>query len=238
MALNCIIVDDEQLSVKIISNFIQQTGFLSLIAEFSNGVDAANYINDPKNKDIDIMFLDIQMPGMTGMELMKAFDNLPQIILISGHDNHAVEAFEHGVTDYLLKPITYPRFLKAVNRAKEEIETQQQSIVSNSSTNHIFIKQSYNLIKVESKNICWVEALGDYINIFTDKDKFTVHSTMKNMESKLPRDTFLRVHRSYIVNINKVEKVDMDDGLLVVEKKLIPIGVSYKDTLMKTINAI
>jgi DNA-binding LytR/AlgR family response regulator len=237
MTLNCILVDDDSLSTKIIKSFIQQTGFLNLIGEFTDGIEAANFINNSKNRSIDIMFLDIQMPGMTGMELLRTFENLPQIILISGHDNHAIEAFEQGVTDYLLKPVTYPRFLKAVNRAKEEIEAQQQSIVSNSS-NHIFIKQAYNLLKIDNDSIFWVEALGDYINIFTDKDKFTVHSTMKNIESKLPKDKFLRVHRSFIVNINKIEKVDLDDGLLVVEKKLIPIGISYKDTLLKTINAI
>lgn len=238
MRLNCILVDDDKLSVKIFQEFIEQTDFLNLTEVFVDGIQASNYINDSKNKNIDIMFLDIQMPGMTGMELLKSLDNLPQVILVSGHDSHAIEAFEHGVTDYLLKPVSYSRFLKAVSRAKEIIEAQQQNIVGANNSNHIFIKQSYNLIKIENTSISWVEALGDYINIFTDKDKYTVHSTMKNIESKLPKDKFLRVHRSYIVNVNKIDKVDLDDGLLVVEKKLIPIGISYKDTLMKTLNAI
>ena len=227
--MNCIIVDDDKFSRKILKDFIDQTEVLTIVAECSSAVEAVNMLTKEK---VDLMFLDIKMPGMTGMELIKNLEHKPLIILITGYKEFAIEAFEYNVTDYIVKPLNYARFSKAVERANELYKNQIVGI----SENNFFVKSSGALIKINSEEILWIEALENYIIINTTEDKYTVHMTMKALEDKLPAEEFIRVHRSYFVRKDKIESI-IEDGI-VIGKKLIPVGRTYKKELSKNIKLL
>lgn len=227
--MNCIIVDDDKFSRKILKDFIDQTEVLTIVAECSSAVEAVNLLTKEK---VDLMFLDIKMPGMTGMELIKNLEHKPLIILITGYKEFAIEAFEYNVTDYIVKPLNYARFSKAVERANELYKNQIVGV----SENNFFVKSSGALVKINSGEILWIEALENYIIINTTKDKYTVHMTMKALEDKLPAEEFIRVHRSYIVRKDKIESITED--VIVIGKKLIPVGRTYKKELNKNIKLL
>jgi len=229
--MRCIVVDDEEMSREIIRKFIERTDFLEFAGAFSNAIDASNAIR----KDVvDIIFLDIQMPEMTGMELIRSLHNPPQIILITSEEKYAVEAFEYEVADYLLKPPSYPRFLKAVNKVVEKKDSQNAEPIREDK--NVFIKVDSKLVKLDSEDILFVEALGDYVVIHTSEKKFTVYSTMKAIEQNLNFPNFLRVHRSFIINIDKIN--DIQEGNLLIKGTIIPIGGSYRNDLMKRLKII
>lgn len=231
--MNCIIVDDDRLSRLVIEEFIKKTNFLSLIASFSTAVEAINAINS--NNQINLIFLDIEMPEMSGIDFMNTLKHPPQIIIISSKEKYALDAFSYDVTDYLLKPIAYPRFYRAVSKANSRF---QLSRLDNHTREEIFIKKGSSLVRLKLDDILWVEALENYVILNTFNEKYTIHFTMKAIERKLPPTRFLRIHRSYIININKIAiiqdnsvEIETDHGL-----KGIPIGKSYKEQLMKDIN--
>lgn len=233
MLMNCIVVDDDDLSRLIVSRCVEQTDFLKLVKLCSNAIEASKILRAEK---VDLIFLDIQMPEMTGIEFIKNFKEKPQIILITSHDEYAVEAFEQDVTDYIMKPVNYGRFLKAVTKAKEIFDAKRNQTHAAPEDKNIFVKVNSRLVKISAEDILWIESMSDYVNILTPKGKFTVHSTMKGIIEKLPTDDFVRVHRSYIVKKDKISVIE--DNTLVIDKKLIPIGKSYKDELMKSLNLI
>lgn len=233
MLMNCIVVDDDDMSRHMVSRCVEQTDFLKLVKLCSNAIEASNVLRTEK---VDLIFLDIEMPEMTGIEFIKNFKEKPQIILITSHEEYAVEAFEHDVTDYILKPVNYGRFLKAVTKAKDNFDSEENNNHSTSEDTNIFVKVNSRLIKIRTDDIMWIESMSDYVNILTPNGKYTVHSTMKGIIEKLPTDDFVRVHRSYIVKKDKISVIE--DNTLVIDKKLIPIGKSYKDELMKSLNLI
>ncbi len=222
--MKCIIVDDEELSRNTLKHFVEKTDFLELVAVCPNAIEANNLL---AKEDIDLMFLDVSMPELTGIEFIKSLDNPPLVILVTSSTEHAVEAFEYNVLDYLVKPAEYARFLKAVNKAKEKYEAIQ---VGNENSNEIFVKSDFKIVRINLDDVLFVEALADYVIINTVNGKYIVHSTMKGMESKLPNNKFIRVHRSYIVNLNRIDSIE--DSCVVITKKIIPIGASHKDGLM------
>ncbi len=233
--MNCILIDDDKLSRKVLEEFIKKTEGLSLKASFSDGVEAINYLKNEEN--IHLIFLDIEMPEMNGIEFLNTLKNPPQIIIVSGKGKYAIEAFEYDVTDYLLKPMNYPRFYKALNRATARFEQNKIHLVGKE---EIFIKKNSTLVRLKYDDILWVEALENYVIFNTYKEKYTIHFTMKAIEQKLPSSKFTRVHRSYIVNTSTIDVIEdnaviikTDDG-----SKNIPIGKSYKEKLMKDINLI
>ncbi|GAB4298724.1 MAG: LytTR family DNA-binding domain-containing protein [Marinilabiliales bacterium] len=240
--MNCIIIDDDKLSRKVIQEYVERTDLLNLLAVFESAVDAINSI--PKIKEeIDLIFLDVEMPDMTGMEFLKNLDNYPQIIIVSAKEQYALEAFEYDVTDYLLKPVSYARFYKAIGKAlarKEETFGFKSVPVKEDTNDEIFIKKNSTFVRLKYDDILFVEALENYIIVNTFTEKYTIHFTMKLIEKKLPAKKFKRVHRSYIVNINKI--VGIEDNSIIIEtktgEKLIPIGKSYKDDLMNELNII
>ncbi|PIE86047.1 MAG: DNA-binding response regulator [Bacteroidia bacterium] len=233
--MNCIIIDDDELSRTVLEKFIKRTGFLNLMNSFKNAPDSIPYIN--RRGDIDLIFLDVEMPEMTGIDFMKSLKNLPQVIIISAKQKYALEAFEYDVTDYLLKPISYPRLYKAVdkayNRYKENNNTKDKK-------DGFFIKNNSTLVRIKYTDIYWVEALENYVGINTKDSKYTIHFTMKAIENELPSSIFTRVHRSFIVNINKIDIIEENTIVLKVTKgiKTIPIGKSYRDKLMDDINLV
>ncbi|SDJ79765.1 DNA-binding response regulator, LytR/AlgR family [Catalinimonas alkaloidigena] len=218
------IVDDEELARFVLKNFIKQTDFLTLGYECESAIEAVNIL---QKDQVDLIFLDVQMPEMSGLELLESLDHLPPVILVTSKKDYAAEAFEHSVVDYLVKPIQYPRFIRAVMKVKEK----QESRPGGSSNDDIFIRTDSKIVKLNYSSILYVEALADYVMINTTTNRHIVHSTMKGMERKLPADTFARVHRSFIVNLPKVQQIK--DLHVVINDKEIPIGASYKDKFMK-----
>jgi len=235
--MNCIIIDDDKFSTKIIAEFVTKTEGLELLGTYESAVDGINYLNGKDSEEVDLLFLDIEMPEMTGIDLLKTLNVLPQVIIYSSQEKYALESYEYNVTDYLLKPVTYPRFLKAINKVKEKNEKKEELSKDSS---EIFIKNNSSLVRIKYEDILWIEALENYVVLNTFKDKFTIHFTMKAISDKMPTNKFVRVHRSFIVNLSKIKVIEDNSVIIKTDtgSKVIPIGKSYKDKLMNDINLI
>jgi len=231
--MNCIVIDDDKLSRVVIEEFVGKSDGLTLTGSFSNAIDAINKIKE--NESVDLIFLDIEMPQMTGIDFLTYMDRPIQVIIISAKEKYALDAFDYDVTDYLLKPITFSRFYKAIDRA---VNRYQKEKLNSESKDEIFIKKGSSLVRIKFDEILWIEALENYVILNTSSEKLTIHFTMKAIEKKLPSKKFTRIHRSFIVNTSKISVIQDNS----VEIKLqsdsitIPIGKSYKEQLMKDIN--
>lgn len=233
--MNCMILDDDELSRRIIEEFINKTDGLELTHSCANPVSG---INEMKNDDsVDLIFLDIEMPEMTGLDFLDSLSNTPQVIIFSSKGKYAVDSYNYDVTDYLLKPVNYSRFLQAVAKVQKRLEEQEADELGKT---EIFIKKNSTLVRLKYEEILWIEALENYVIFNTFKDKYTIHFTMKAIEQKLPSKNFTRVHRSYIVNTGSIEVIEDNSVIIKTEEstKSIPIGKSYKEKLMKDINLI
>jgi DNA-binding LytR/AlgR family response regulator len=228
--MNCIIVDDEEMSRNIVKHFVEQTSGLALLHVCANAIEASNFLQE---KAVDIIFLDIEMPEMSGLDLLKVLTTKPEVILITSKNDRAVEAFEYSVTDYLLKPITYPRFLQAVAKAKENRELRP---AVTDLPNDIYIRADSKIVKINLKDLLYVEALADYVMLHTVSNRYIAHSTMKGIERKLTPKEFIRIHRSYIINTEKIDAIE--DLSVLINKKYIPIGTSYKESFIKRLNIL
>ena len=233
--MNCVIIDDDKLSRKVIESYIDRTDYLTLIASYSGAIEAINEIkiNDP----INLIFLDVEMPEMTGMEFLNSLNTTPQVIIISSKEQYALEAFEYDVSDYLLKPISYSRFFKAVNKVNTRIAKNGVTTIT-PEKDEIFIKSNSALVKLHYDDILWIEALENYVVVNTITDKYTIHFTMKAIEDKMPSHLFSRIHRSYVVNLKKIEMIEDNSVVITTDSgsKSIPIGKSYREKLMGDIN--
>jgi DNA-binding LytR/AlgR family response regulator len=235
--MNCIIVDDDNFSVRIIEEFVNQTEGLELLGTFTNAIEAVNWLNNGEKEPVHLIFLDIEMPEMSGIEFLRALNVIPQVIIYSSQEKYALESYEYDVTDYLLKPVTYARFIKAVNRARERFERKENPVKQST---EIFIKNNSSLVRVKYDDILWIEALENYVVVNTFKEKYTIHFTMKSISDKMPSDRFMRIHRSYIVNFSKISAIEDNSVIIRTESgnRVIPIGKSYKDKLLNDINLI
>ncbi|WP_367864732.1 LytR/AlgR family response regulator transcription factor [Pedobacter sp. WC2423] len=235
MILNCIAVDDEPLALGLVCSFIEQTPFLRLAGSFSSGVTALTMIHE---QEIDLIFLDIQMPDLTGIQLARILDrqpgsNGPRVIFTTAFNNFALEGYKVDALDYLLKPFNYEEFLIAANKGRayaELVKTGQQSVVSpEQEEEYIFLKVEYHLVRVAIKDILYIEGLKDYVKVYlenTDKAILTLTS-LKVLEQKLSAKIFMRVHRSYIVSLEKVSSVTKNS--LNIGTLSITVGDQYKD---------
>jgi DNA-binding LytR/AlgR family response regulator len=228
--MNCIIVDDDDASRSALVQMVKQVDYLTVVKTCSNPLEAMNAL---KKEDVDILFLDIEMPEMTGMDMLKALDNRPQVILTTSHKEYALDAYDLNVIDYLIKPVTLPRFLKAMAKVKDASGSEDQV---SAGQDYFFIKKDSVLTKVPIKDILWIEALGDYITIHTKDQRFILHATLKSLEGKLPPNKFVRVHRSYIVQVDNVKKVE--DTTIFINEVSIPVGALYKDNFIKRLNTL
>ncbi len=239
--INVIIVDDEPLALDVLETYIDKIPDLNLVKKCSNALEANSALNE---HDIDLMFLDIQMPQLTGIDFLRTLAKPPKVIFTTAYANYAVEGFELNAVDYLLKPISLDRFMKAVNKAQEQInlENKDAAPVSSSSDgdgeDYIFVKADKKLIKVNYSDIVYIEGLKDYVIIRLNSSRIITLQTMKSLEQKLPASTFKRIHRSYIVNIQKIQAVQ-GNMVEVIEKnqaKHLPIGKNYREELLEIIN--
>ena len=234
MLMDCIIIDDEKVSRLLIEKFIKKIKFLNLVASYCSAVEA---MNDIDALNVDVIFLDIEMPEMTGIEFIKNFPNLPQVVVISAQDKYAIDAIEFDVTDYLLKPVAFPRFLKAVNRAKDK---RKSSNLTNKNDGLFIRDTSSTFIRLKYDDIFWIESLENYVVINTATKKHMIHFTMKSLEKQLPENIFSRIHRSFIINHQKIEIIE-DNTAIIMRKnkrKIFPIAKSYKEDLLNKIHII
>ncbi len=230
--MRCIVVDDDELSRSVIEDLIEETDSLKLIKSCEDAIEAFKII---KEEHIDLVFLDIEMPKMDGLEMMRSLSPLPQIILVTAHEKYAVESYEYDITDFLHKPISFARFMKAVDKAYNKFESSRANITSQDKT--IFIKSDSKLVQLNTEDILFVEALGNYMRIFTaNGSKYTILSTMKDIVGKLSQEEFVRVHRSFIVRLDKIESIE--DNYIVIDQKQINIGKAYKDNLTQKLNLL
>lgn len=230
MTLNCIVVDDSAIQRLSLVKLIESNAQLNLIAEYKNAVEAKNGI---ANKKIDLIFLDIEMPVINGFEFLDVLPNKPQIVFVTGKAEYAMKAFDYEATDYLKKPIDRERFNKSVDKAVNVANSSKDNIHEGE---YIFIKSNLKKRKVFIDDIKWVEALGDYIKVVTHENSFVVLSTMKSFEKELPETQFLRIHKSYIVNLKKIERFDSKN--IEIEGTNIPLSRNKKSTLATALNNI
>lgn len=229
--MKCIIVDDEPLAVDIIETYVQRVGNIEIVAKTNNSLEALSLL---QQHDLDLVFLDIEMPNLTGLELVKSISNLPQFIFTTAYPQYALDGFELNATDYLVKPIPFPRFIKAITKARELYELKQRKDITNEAQNDfIFVKSEYENVKIETKNIIYIEGLKDYIKIKTIDSSSSILTLMsfKAILEKLSSVKFFRIHRSYIVNIDYVSSHQKNK--LIVNNERLPIGETYKAAILK-----
>lgn len=231
--INCIAIDDEPLALKQISNYIKKTAFLSLEASFDNAMDALQFITENK---IDLIFLDIHMPDLNGMDMAKSLDNGPKIIFTTAYSEYAVDGFKVNALNYLLKPLDYTTFLKATLKAQthfEQLNSKTENIQA--SSDHLFIKSKYKIIRIEIENILYIEAMREYVRIHLENTKpLMTLLSMKKIEQNLPDSIFMRVHRSYIVNLKKISTIERNR--IIFGNIYIPVTDQYKDKFQNFIN--
>ncbi len=229
--LTCYLIDDDKISLRIMRSLVEKTEFLHLAGVFDDPLEAFKSLS---NQNIDILFLDVEMPEMSGLELLEALEHKPQIILTTSKAQYAVDAFDYEVADFLLKPIdNYARFLQAVQKARAYFDKKVKVPENKVINNHIFIKVDSLLVNLNLDHILWIEASGDYIKIHTSYKIFIVHTKIKTVEELLPAKDFVRVHRSYLVRIDKIKNIDNTN--LQIEHKIVPISNSYRNMLLKRI---
>ena len=237
--MNCIIIDDEATARAIINQLCSNVDSLNVLEEFPNAIQAIKYLNQ---NDVDLIFLDIHMPDFTGFDFIETIKNPPKIILTTSDSNFAIQAFEYDcIVDYLVKPITPERFKKAIQKAEavasspKKVEKPEDD-VETSSGDDLYVNIDRRLIKIDIPSIYLVEAKGDYIQIKTETKNYTVHSTLKKIEEKLPDSLFLKIHRSYIINVDKI--IDIEDNSVLIKKDVIPVSRSNRPELMKRLNLL
>lgn len=233
--MNVIIIDDEPLALDVLETYIEKIPELTLVAKCRNAIEANKIIRE---NGIDLIFLDIQMPQITGIEFLKSLKNPPMVIFTTAYSNYALEGFELDALDYLLKPISLDRFMKAVNKALEQYRLTHPDEPFSDGDDFFFVKADKKLVKVRFRDILYIEGLKDYVIIRLEEGRVITLQTMKSLEEKLPSDQFMRIHRSYIVSLEKINAL-VGNMVELTEKgkpKQLPIGKNYRDELLEIVN--
>lgn len=218
--IKCIIVDDEPLAISLLEQYVQKIPFLELVFSTENPIEALEYI---QNKDSDLIFLDIQMPELTGINFMKIVGAKQKYILTTAYSEYALEGYEHNIIDYLLKPISFDRFQKSAMKAMERFSFQEEE-------SHFFVKSSGQQHRINFNEILYIESIKDYVNIRTAGEEYIVLDTLKSMENQLS-ERFVRIHKSFIINLDKVKSIGAKK--LMLSEQEIPIGDSYRSNLLE-----
>lgn len=227
--MRCLIVDDDEMSRKLLAAMCAQLEDIEIVSVCENAMQALPLL---EKEEIDLIFLDVEMPEMTGLDMVKNVTRLPQIIFVTSKQEYAVEAFEHRVTDYIQKPVQFPRLVKAIDRARE---VKGKRLTDDS--NELYVRVDGKLVRLDLKEVLYIESIGDYVIFHTEKkEKFIVHSTLKNIDDKITNPKFLKVHRSFIVNLSKI--IDIQETNLVIKDKVIPISRAHRPVLMNHIKTL
>jgi two-component system response regulator protein len=229
--MKCITVDDDAVTRTLLGKYISQTDSLFDAGRFEDSIAAINFLET--HSDISLIFLDIEMPGMDGFEFIESLDYEPLVVVISSSDRYALHAFEMGAMDYLLKPISYARFYKAVSKAMKWSRPSDWE-------KELFLRKDDSLVRVMFSSILWIESMENYVRVVTDTDRFVLHFTMKAVVNQMPASQFRRIHRSYIVNMSRVESIE-EQGVRVRYDggfELLPIGSSYREGLIGSLRFI
>ncbi|SKC71518.1 LytR/AlgR family response regulator transcription factor [Ohtaekwangia koreensis] len=233
--MTCVAVDDEPLALDLLEDNIKKISFLKLVKKCSNALEANNFL---QTQNVDLIFLDIQMPGITGIQFLQGLSkNPPLVIFITAYEKYAMEGYNLDVVDYLLKPVSFERFLKAVNKAHDKFNALKVPVaVQPSQATYLFVNSEYNLVRIDFSDIAYIEGLKDYVKIFllSAQRPVITRMSMKSLEEKLPVDQFVRVHKSFIVSLNKIASIRK--GRISLLKVQIPISEHYKDNLNRFID--
>ncbi len=236
--MNCIIIDDEAAARAIVNQLCSKIPDLDVIEEFDNAIDAIKFLNQ---QDIDVVFLDIHMPGFSGVDFVQTLKNSPKIVMTTSDSDFAIASYEYeAIVDYLVKPITHERFEKCIQKVKSSSSPPSNSnlaeVSSTDTGEDLYINIDRRLIKLKLNEIMVIEAKGDYIDVKTEKKEYRVHTTLKKIKEKLPEKLFLQIHRSYIINFTKI--IDIEDNSVLIEKNVIPISRSNRPELMRRLNLL
>jgi DNA-binding LytR/AlgR family response regulator len=235
MKIKCLAIDDEPLALGLVSDYISQIPFLELVGSYTSALDALQVL---EMEQIDLIFLDIRMPDLSGFQFLDTLVEKPLVILTTAYNQYGPESYEFEIADYLLKPIPFEKFLKASNKAKEMLEEKNQKRAEGSfgdNTEYIFVNSEYKLIKIKIKDILYIEGLKDYIKIHVEGFERPVLTIMriKTFEERLPLVDFVRVHRSFLINIHKIDSIQR--SVVSIGKHEIPVGLSYADYFFKLV---
>lgn len=242
MILKCIAVDDEPLALDIIADYVAKVPFLELVKRTESAIEAMQIVQEG---NIDLVFLDIQMPELTGIQFLKIAGNKASYILTTAYSQYALESYDLNVSDYLLKPIAFDRFYKAVEKVRNQRQKQDSPaavvpepvaapVATPSIQDFIFVKTEHKIQKIELDDILYIEGLKDYISIFTKNERVITLQNMKKMEETLPKKDFIRVHKSYIIAVDKIESIER--SRIAIAGKTIPVGDTYRDAFFKLID--
>jgi DNA-binding LytR/AlgR family response regulator len=237
MKTKCLIIDDEPLARDLMRSHIEKLGNFEIVAECSDAMKALQAL---RSTHVDLMFLDIQMPQITGIEFLKTLKNPPKVIITTAYREYAIEGFELDVVDFLLKPITFERFLKSVNKyfqvtTDSTTNGEERMPPATQEESFIYVKENKRVIKLLLKEILYIEGLSEYVKIYTENKRIVTKTSMTNMEEKLPDDGFMRIHKSYIVSLSKIEAFTSTS--IEVTGKELPVGRSYKNRVSQVLHA-
>lgn len=228
--IKCVVVDDEPFAVQLLADYVKKSKDLELIATFTNPIEAFHFLNE---NEIDLIFLDILMPELTGIQLHKLILNKSQIIFTTAYNQYAVDSYNLDVVDYLLKPISFERFLLSVEKYKKRFLMSESLAQPTVPIDYIFVKSGYRTLKINLFDINYLESLDDYVAIYLQNEKVLTLKNMASFEASLPNNQFVRVHRSFIVSISKINFIEKNR--IVINKKYIPISKTYQEQFWKTI---
>jgi len=232
MILKCLLVDDEPRAHVVLKNYIEKVPDLEVVYSTTSSVEAFSYL---QKNSVDLVFLDIEMPELTGLELLEALQNPPRVIITSAHSEFAVDSYNFNVVDYLLKPIPFNRFLKSVNKVLQQFlpspPVAEDVATDAPAPDHFFVKEDGLNKRIDYANLLYVNSFGNYVRIYTTEGKHMVADTMKHMEETLPSDQFQRIHKSYIINLSKVDHAH--GKMVTINEQELPIGNAYRQQLLE-----
>lgn len=234
MKYSCMIVDDEPIAIRVVRNHLQNFPNIEIAGECSNAIEALDFL---MQKPVDLMFLDIQMPQITGLELIRNLQHPPLVIFTTAYRDFAVEAFDLDVVDYLLKPFSLARFAKSIGKFVQQMSEKNNGFhhpETNPTPEYILIKADKKIYKIDLNDLVYLESMGDYVNVYTPTEKITTKERISNLNEKLPANQFLRIHRSYVVSIRRIDAILT--GCIEIANKKLPVGRNYKEQVETFLN--
>jgi two-component system, LytTR family, response regulator len=234
MRMNCIAIDDEPLALKLLADNIGKVAYLNLVATCSNAFEAMNALQENK---IDLIFIDIQMPGLTGLQYISTLENKPLVIFITAYKQYALESYDLAVVDYLVKPVSLERFIRACNRAKElyDLKAVKTVLPEQVHQDYFFVNSDYSQIKVMFNDIVWMEGLRDYVKFYlkSTNKPLVIRSSLKSIEEQLPSNKFIRIHKSYLISVESI--IAIRKNSVFIKDKELPVGDTYREAVDKMI---